>query len=238
MLVLGLDYETTALEPKNALVIEIGMALWSPDQGRIMRQQSLMVDHPEITELNEAITEETGITLEMLREYGVEPEKAFKLLYSWMKQADVVLAHNGNSYDRNVWRAWCERNGADPMDEKIWVDTMVDKPWPKKWNKQLTCLAAYHGFLNPFPHQALFDVATLIRVVSPYDFDEMVKYAQIPMIKIEALVDFEHKDLAKNRGYWFEKTPRKRWVKEIKECHLQEELDGAKEAGFKMVVLA
>ena len=47
--------------------------------------------------------------------------------------------------------------------------------------RSLPYLAADHGFLNPFPHRALFDVMTMIQIAGMYDINEILKYADSPI---------------------------------------------------------
>ena len=41
-------------------------------------------------------------------------------------------------------------------------------------------LEHYHGFLNPFPHRAVTDVMSMLKIASQYDLDRMADLAKLP----------------------------------------------------------
>jgi DNA polymerase III subunit epsilon len=108
------------------------------------------------------------------------------------------------------------------------IDTLTDIPFASEPDsRKLKYLAGDHGFLNPFAHRAVFDVLTMLKVLSHYPIDKVLEYAKAPMITIRAVVDFNNKDKAKARRFSWEKigdkTYPKMWVKRIKEFQLEEE---------------
>ena len=81
-------------------------------------------------------------------------------------------------------------------------------------------MAADHGFLNPFPHRAVTDALTMLKLAGMYDWDETIKRSKSPIRTLIANVSFENKDLAKSAGFhWIAET--KQWMLDIKECDLE-----------------
>jgi DNA polymerase-3 subunit epsilon len=117
------------------------------------------------------------------------------------------------------WEEWCRRCTTSPVP-KTWIDTRLDTPEPMKGT--LVCLAAQKGFLNPFPHQALSDVLTMLRILDGYDFNAVIERARIPNVTIRMDVPFESKDHAKELGYYW-RPETKQWLKAIKLCDLEKE---------------
>jgi DNA polymerase-3 subunit epsilon len=164
------------------------------------------------------------IPARVVREYGLKDEEAIDQLNKLAGQADAICAHNGTNFDKPLWKQEAERLGLEPMGEKkIWIDTMTDVPYPEQMTtRKLVHLAAEHGFLNPFPHRAAFDVLTMLYILSKYDLTAVIQNAIAPTVKIRALATYEQRELAKARKYRWEGTS-KMWWKEIKEFELEKE---------------
>jgi hypothetical protein len=73
----------------------------------------------------------------------------------------------------------------------------------------------------------VFDVLTMCRVLSNYDFNQVVEYSKIPFITVRAMVEYADRQLAKDQRYTWEKlgdrTFQKSWVKRIKENKFEDE---------------
>ena len=95
---------------------------------------------------------------------------------------------------------------------------MTDLPLPEDLKtRKLSHLAADHGFLNPFPHRALFDALTSLRLLSSYPLEEVIRYAGAPAVTLVAWnLPFERKDEAKNAGFQWDPAAR-RWFKTVKD---------------------
>ncbi len=100
--------------------------------------------------------------------------------------------------------------------------------------RKLTYLAADHKIINPFSHRAVFDVMTMLMVLSEYDPGEVLRYSASPSITIQAKVSYEDRAKASSRGYRWE-AETKRWVKTIKQFQLDKE---QREAMFNVIVLS
>lgn len=232
MLILGLDFETTGLLVNEDRIIEVGAALWDTDRQAPIVLMSHFID--QSMDISKEITEITGIELIDLETWGHLPGVGLGMLLDLMKEADAVVAHNGTTFDRPLLEAEVERNHLVTQLPKLpWIDTSVDVPYPERVKtRKLTHLAAEHGFVNPFAHRALSDVLTMLKVLSHYDINSVLKTSQEPSIKLvaevkkpwedAALEGKKEVDKAKARGYRFDGA-KKRWLKIVKQSALEAE---------------
>jgi DNA polymerase-3 subunit epsilon len=232
--ILGLDFECSGMDPENCAVTEVGAVLWDTTLHAPTRAIGYLVN-PGTTVWDSVCEQITGITPQLCEEEGYSSENGLKQLLRWYNLAEAICAHNGNRFDKFFFKKWCQRHDLE-VEDKLWIDTMTDLPLPPKNSRKLTYMAAEHGFLNPFPHRAMFDVMTMLKIMDCYPLEEVLKLANSPMILLEALVSYENRGLAKTGGYYW-KGERKQWLKDIKECALDEERDKAAELGFKTRVI-
>ena len=218
MLVLGIDVDTTGLNPAQDEIIELGAVVWDVEQKKPMQLLSdLILIHgsvsPEITEI-------TGISNADLKASGLAPEDSYKKLLAMSSQCDYVVAHNGRDFDKPfVDRALKEFELSLDLP---WLDTLYDVPYAVKISsRKLVHLCAEHGFLNPFSHRAVFDVLSMMTVFSQYDFAEIEEMYKSPQRKLIAKVSFEEKDKAKRAGFRWDPSERV-WYKNLKECQLKD----------------
>jgi DNA polymerase-3 subunit epsilon len=172
------------------------------------------------------ITELTGITQDDLSRYGHSPVTILNGVSSLMLNAEYIVAHNGNAFDKPLLLKECERHGV-LLPRKHWIDTMTDIPYPESIKtRSLKHLAAEHGFLNPFAHRALFDVMTILNVMSRYDFSKIVERSMSPRVTVRAITMKPWEDdgmsnaVAKELGFRFD-GGRKMWLKTVIESELQ-----------------
>ena len=59
-----------------------------------------------------------------------------------------------------------------------------------------------------------------------YDLDTIIKRSQIPNVEVRAVVDYNDRLLAKERGYYW-KSELKQWCKPMKADEVQAEKDAA-----------
>jgi DNA polymerase-3 subunit epsilon len=240
MLVLGLDFEMLGLDPKVHSISEVGALLWDTEAHRAVQSMGYLVQVPAAAVCEDAAMETTGLSLDLLAKYGKDSLRGLKQLLNMYDDADVICAHNGTSCDRIFLRAWMESCGITQEDfpeDKVWIDTMVDIEFPRKWNKQLTCLAAYHGFLNPFPHQALSDVMTMMTILDKYDIDTVVESAKTPVVGVMlSKIPYDAREWAKERRYfaYYHPTTKKFafWMKVLKQNKVEEAKAEAEAAGY------
>lgn len=221
MIVLGVDVETTGLDPKKDRIIELGFVLWDVPGTRPLKVQNFLVspynDTPHGAEEFHGIAERDVVFFGEGREF-VQAQFIESAL-----QARHIVAHNAK-FDRafvleflNIDR-WVHNLPTRPWEDK-WIDTEIDVPWRTKGSRSLPYLAADHGFLNPFSHRAVFDVLTMLRLMGEYDMGEILKRTRSPEITVSAEVSYDDRHLAKaKRFYW--NPERGQWLKDIKECDL------------------
>lgn len=232
MNILGLDFETTGLDPKQDRITEIGAVLWEWETSTPLALLSTLVDPerpipPEIMKL-------TGITDEMIANYGRKESDAMAELHTLYQSAQFVMAHNGTTFDKLFFDvaasrlSWFDAN-------KSWLDTKTDIRYPEAITvRNLRHLASEHNFLNPFSHRAVFDVLTMLKIASNYDLEAMIARSQEATVYLRALVSFDDKEKAKARGYYW-CGPQRIWWRAFKESDAVAEVQAC---GFQTAVLS
>ena len=231
MKILGLDYETTGLDPERDHIAEVGLVLYDSDSKTPVRITGFLVKVPGGMPAEAAAV--NGITTELLDTYGVEPAAALKATLGMLAMADCVAAHNGNDFDKLFLEAACRRIGTGPKP-LLWIDTCTDFPhaaYTRGKSRALKYMACDHGFVYD-AHRAVNDILAMFKILGEYDLTEIVKRAQTPNVRVRAVVSFDDKHLAKERGYYW-KPELKLWVKPLK----ADEVDAEKLAAPFPVVL-
>lgn len=242
MIVLGLDLETTGLSPVDNRVTEIGYVLWDTQKSYPLLMESHFVGSPEVIRQNlQEIVNITGISCDILESYGSLSEDVCKKLDNFLilHNPKYIIAHNGDAFDKPFLLEEFKRSGVTEkrVDTIPWIDTRFDLPYEKNpRSMHLNHLAMDEGFINPFPHRALTDVLTMLRVMSKFDFDSILAYKTIPWVYVRALVSYDDRDKAKQQKYMWEqvgdrKFP-KSWVKKLKQSYLETE---RKKCDFEIV---
>ena len=216
MIVLSFDVETTGLDRQKDQVIEVGAVLYSTGQKKCLESQGVLVKSS--IPVSEEITKITGITQAAVDKFGYESADALDNLLLLADSADAFIGHNVRSFDKQMLESWCRREGRN-LPDKLWIDSMTDLPSVE--SKKLGYLAADHGFLNMFPHSALSDCQTVLKILEGYDIDKVVERAKSPEVILQAHQDRNSNDKAKAARFrWC--PPLKIWWKPVKEIDLQE----------------
>ncbi|NVK24437.1 MAG: 3'-5' exonuclease [Gammaproteobacteria bacterium] len=216
MYVLGIDLETTGLSFEEDEIIEIGAVVWDTDSNKPAAMLNHLVIQQHKLPLSDTIVNITGITDTDLTEFGVDERVALNEFLKLAEKCQYIVAHNGNYFDKPFLEKALSRHSLKL--NLPWIDTMFDVPF-KSGTKTLTYLAAEHNFLNPFAHRALFDVLTMLKVCSDYDWQEIVKRSQSPQVRVIAKVSKEDRQQAKDKGFRWDPNNYV-WFKEMKECDL------------------
>lgn len=230
-LVLGVDFETTGLSSVDDRVIEVGACLYEWETGTPLQLISEFV-HPE-RPIPEEITKITGITDELVNDYGISEREAFTELDCFISRSHYIMAHFGSSFDKLFFDETRKRMGWD-QEETLWLDSAVDVRYPERiTTRNLRHLASEHNFLATFAHRAVFDVLTMLTVANGYSLDGIVARAKEPTLVVQAVVSFDEKEKAKELQFrWF--APQKLWWKSMKQSDYLEMRDTC---GFRTQLL-
>lgn len=221
MILLSLDFETTGLDREKDEVIEVGAVLWSTTKNRALETSSYLVKNS--IPLSQEITDITGISQGMIDKAGYDRLDALDKLEDMIQQADAYVGQNVVRFDKAFYENWAKRHGRKAF-EKLWIDSRTDLPNVE--SKHLGYMAADAGFLNPFPHNAVSDCLTVLRLVSMHKIEDVVARAQSPTLVVKADVNFADNALAKKRKYgWY--APAKMWWRAVKQIDLDKEIQEA-----------
>lgn len=211
-----LDFETTGVNPEEDQIIEIGLiefVIEDQHPPRIVQMLSEVEDPERV--ISTEVSEITGIDNRMLEGRRIDWGKVRQII----ERASLIIAHNAD-FDRAFFQKRPELQGV----ETHWACSMRHIDWAEHGfgSQKLTYLAADHGFLNPFPHRALFDCATTFKLVAPY-MSELVENSFKKSFIIKAIQSpFESKDILKARRYRW--SPEERcWYKVVVESKLEDE---------------
>ncbi len=221
MKILGIDLESSSLDVDNCAVREIGAILWDTQDevGAPVEIFSAFVKDDDSSEKNkyDICSEVSGITRFMIEAYG---RPAPSVIYDFQQlsaKADYLLACNGTAFDHPVWEVFTKRYDMPEVDPIPWMDLMWDVPYPADCRgRNLLYLCAYHGFLNPFPHRAAFDVMAMFKVFNCYALDTVIEYFNSPWIHLVSHVSYDDRQLAKDQGFGWQPS-RKIWYKNLRE---------------------
>jgi len=218
---LGFDFETTGLSPDADRVIELGAILYSTSQKKCLESSGYLVksDVP----VSEHITRLTGITQAAVNRFGYDAQDGLEAFLDMAVQADAFVGQNIIQFDKRFLEAWAKRHGL-VVPNKLWIDSRTDLPGVE--SKHLGYMAADAGFLNLFPHSALSDVQTVIKLVSMHDIDKVIERAQSPNVILLAHQKREDNSLAKARKFRWN-SDLKVWWKVIKQMDMAEEIKAA-----------
>lgn len=240
MLVAGFDTETSGLQVEKDFILQVGVVLWdtaAPKKKAKLKFDALINSPLLPADLDPTALEINGLTREDLERFGQSPEAVLKSVNMIFEMSDAIVAHNGNLFDRPMYESNCRRHGIEPVRDKLWIDTSCDIDYPAAINtRKLVYLAVEHDFINPFPHDAISDVLTMLKVADRYDWEKTVAWAKSPTLAIRADSTFQQKELVKKQNYRWN-NEKKIWTKSIKEFQLEDARKAAKEAGFSVTVL-
>lgn len=187
--------------------------------------------------------EYTGITPKLVEDFGIEGKRALEVFESFVSDADFLVSHNGDAFDIPVINAANEAHGLNAVATPN-IDTMTCIKYPNNCkSRNLTYLQAFHGFVNPYPHRAVFDVMAMFKVMEKYDLEDIVANALSPVVRyaakfsypnersfptreayLKGMADFNKtKDLVKSLGFGW-KPESKQWIYEGKERIFNEDI--------------
>lgn len=215
--VLGIDFETTGLDPDNDkdVPIEIGAVLWDwPNKKPLaIISENVILEAPR--SLSSEIQTLTGIRPDMLVAPLAVPEsQAMIRVLELAASASYIMAHNAK-FDLSFFRHAIARNFLE-MPTLDWIDTIADVPYPPGIKaRALSYLAADHKFLNPFAHRAVFDVLTMFTVAGNYPLADIVAMHRSPTVRLVGTFPRTQNEAAKACGFRWD-PDRREWYREVK----------------------
>jgi DNA polymerase-3 subunit epsilon len=225
LLLLGIDFETTMCSSENnydgTFIIEVGAALYDWDtKAPVEILSTLIKPYDDRMKVAPFITDLTGISMNMLNKHGSSIKPVLKKLITMAKKADYLVAHNGRDFDKKILLNECERAGLK-FPEIPLIDTLKDIDYPNTCKyKNLTYLAGYHQIMGG-GHRAIFDVFTMMKVLSLYNLDKAINNTSRIKIKLIARLTGEEARDAKKIGFRYDPSVGG-WVKKIKKFELEE----------------
>jgi DNA polymerase-3 subunit epsilon len=213
MRILGLDVETTGLDPATCEITELGLVLWDWEKKKVLKIANHLMKPSK--PIPAEITRLTGISDDDF-EFAEDPNEVLENFLCMLISSDYIMAHNAQ-FDRSFMKNFCPEipKGWLCSREDIKYDDFIHK------SKSLVTLAATHGFLNPFPHRATFDVLTMLKVASQYDIHDIIKRSLTPVLTLHSQAPFERKDEVKAAGFYWEAKDKVWWTR-VKECDYTE----------------
>jgi DNA polymerase III alpha subunit (gram-positive type) len=222
MLIAAFDFETTGLDLNQDRITEVGVLLYTTTLKRVVMAESFLVDNE--VPISKIITDLTKINKPMVDKFGLTSPDALARLQNYFDMAEVVAGANIVDFDLPLYRNWCIREKAEII-EKLVIDIKTDLPNTDA--KHLGYMAADDGFLNPFPHAALPDAWTVLRLIEnkieKCGLDAILERARSPRVCLQAMVTFDTNRLAKERKYSWS-SERKVWYKIFKEIDVDQEV--------------
>jgi DNA polymerase III subunit epsilon len=227
MLIAVFDFETTGIDRNQDRILEVGVLLYTTGHKRVVMAEQLLVDN-EVPVPQEA-SEVNKINKPMVDKFGLTTKDALFKLQNYFDMAEVVAGKNIVDFDLPFYNNWCLREKEEPIVKQT-LDIETDLIGVE--SKHLGYMAADDGFLNPFPHAALPDCWTTLKLiqsnVEKHGLEKIMERAAFPRVYLQALVTFDTNYLAKKRKYAWH-SDRKVWWKVVKESDVEVE---AKEAPF------
>ncbi len=241
---LGVDLEGinqdllfSGLNLKVDRVIEIGAVLWDLEEESPVQFISELIDEKDRLPISEEVQELTGIKDSTLKKWGLRDAQIKATLTNLsylMKKASFIVAHNGRNYDHPMLKSLFFRFDV-PFPSTPWIDTSVDVEFPSKIKlKSLAALEHAHGFVNPFPHRALTDVLSMLKILVQYDINRTAELAISPKVRIVAkLIPPNWKDVKEVERFNRQKNKvakanfkwspqEKKWTKDIPQLLIDE----------------
>jgi DNA polymerase III alpha subunit (gram-positive type) len=236
---LGIDLETTGLDPALDRIIEIGFIGWETEKQTPVFMKSFFVDdYFSEVPVSAEIEQLTGITQSLVSSYAKPIAHCYETILDF--SPSFLVAHNAKferSFLEGVRTDCVESSQAQAFKAIPWIDTKTDIPYsPMKGMGSLSEIAMSHGIFNPLPHRALTDTLAMMQILAKYDIQQVIKYAEAPVITLVANVSFEDKDKAKALGYYWDGKQRL-WSKPVKAFRYEEELHAAAQKSMSVYVL-
>lgn len=214
MYFLGIDLETTGIDPTSSDIIEIGYVIWDTDLSCPVKFgcHLIKINYPLPLEIKKL----TGINDNHLNKFGVALKQAILSLADLARDCDFLIGHNAIEFDRKYLSKAC-KDYSILFPKKYWIDTMIDLPYPSSIKtRKLNYLAVEHQIPVTLSHRAVFDVWTAMQILKQYDIKETIERAKTGFVKLIAKISYEERTKASTQGFkWDPKN--KIWFKVLRE---------------------
>lgn len=182
------DFETTGVDLEKDEPIELAYALYDSDLKSVINTQSFLIKTD--LEITPQITELTGITKEMLDQYGVNYDVAYEDFSNANLFTDAYCAHYSD-FDKAFLSKLARGSGfldaKEDTDKMIFIDSANHIEFQFK-TKKLTYLALEHGYVIQNAHRAINDVLALCHILKSYDMNEVYKTAIQKMYMVNVII--------------------------------------------------
>jgi DNA polymerase-3 subunit epsilon len=226
MYICGIDFETNGLNINDCAVVECGLVLWDTEKRAPVKLCNFLIQDKQSKNYGDWKVCETISNIDggMIQKFGYDPGVAMDIINEYFEDSKYVLASNGNKFDKPLIQTFANRYNVE-LTKREWLDLIQDVPFPESCkHRELMYLAAYYGFVNPFPHRALTDVLTMFKIFDQYDLEEILETFYSPKVTLIANVSYKDKELAKAKKFrWTGDTtnPNKKWVKVVTETWMK-----------------
>lgn len=224
-----LDCETTGLDIERERITQLAWVICDLDSQTVLDATMRYVYDDTYPLITGEIEELTGITPLLLLRYGRPPSKVFAEFLDSVTDYNVTYlsAHNGKRFDFPLLKNEMSRAGL-PYPDKQELDTTIHIDYPRRIkSKNLVGLCAEHGIIFPTAHDALYDTQALKELFFKYDWRQTADNMSTPRKCIHINTPYDHREVASKLGYNWDK-PSKRWLKEVKESSVSDEIEKAK----------
>jgi DNA polymerase-3 subunit epsilon len=200
-----LDVETTGLDYTKDKITEVGLIIYDADAALPIWSYGSLND-PKM-DIDPTVVALNGITNELCHKQKVD----FGLLDKKAASCTYLIAHNAIFDMQFIFAETGNRGGFAPGK---WLCSQYLVDWTEipgvRGSQRQAHIGADLGIFNTFPHRAVFDAATLGRMIFQTGvLDQMIKKARSKWYFVAALnAPFNKKDLLKERGYkpYFKRT--------------------------------
>ncbi|MEM8637911.1 MAG: 3'-5' exonuclease [Cyanobacteria bacterium P01_G01_bin.54] len=217
------DLETTGLDPQRHQPIELGAIFYSVEHACTLQQLSTLF--PAGQNPAQAVNH---ISADASCEVLDDCLEMVNLFQQWVERADYLVAHNA-AFDRQ----WFGQKPL-PAIAKPWLCTYEDFLWPENPKpSNLITTALNHGIGVSQAHRALTDCQLIATLFDRVEYHQPGQLAQLVeqaiarstelQVYVIAQVSKAEKDLAKQRGFRWERYLSKKWAKKMRLSDLEQE---------------
>ncbi len=209
MLIIGIDIETTGLNADKDAIIEFAAVLWDTRKNVPMKIVSeLIYDNINKIILSKVITDLTSLDTKDLEKYGSNLEIVKEQFINLLSLTNVCCVHNGIHFDRQFIENSFDKTSLPTIQ---WIDTSFDIPYPESIKtRKLDYLCYEHGFSPLFKHRALFDVFSMLKILSQYDYEEILHNSKHQLVSCLVKIDYENRHTLKEKGFFWN-SERRMW---------------------------